>query len=158
MIHYHSIINNQTTGQSLVNDVPLPLAFGDVECTVISTTAAGSASVNRSSQFKIATDVIEGTETYVVTTVLGDDAMQEAIKKVRVSDAQAGYVVVGVAPKSVVESEFENYQYWRLDGLSELSNIAGTTTVLYRGILKVSRTQVFTPTFLSTTNVQFRVD
>jgi hypothetical protein len=84
--------------------------------------------------------------------------MQEAIKKVRVCDAQAGYVVVGVAPKSVVESEFENYQYWRLDGLSELSNIAGNTTVLYRGILKVSRTQVFTPTFLSTTNVQFRVD
>lgn len=158
MIQFNSVINNSTTGASLVTDIPLPLAFGDIEATMVPTTAAGSASVNRSTQFKVATDVIEGTETYVVTTVLGDDAQQESIKKVRVSDAQAGYIVVGVAPKSVVESEFDNYQYWRLDGLSELSNIGGATTVLYRGVLKVSRTQVYTPTFLSTTNVQFRID
>jgi hypothetical protein len=106
------------------------------------------------------TEVIEGTETYTATLVLSDDAAQEKIVKLRVSDAQAGYVVVGVASKSVVESEFEQYQMWRIDGAnSGLSNIGQSEMVLYRGILKVSQTQVYTPAFLSApANVQFRVD
>lgn len=158
MIQFNGIVRDSTTGGQLVNDIPLPLAFGDIEATIIPSAIAGAATTDRRTQFKVSTDVIEGTETYNACTVLGDDAMQEQIKKVRVSDAQAGYVVVGVAPKSVVESEFDNYQYWRCDGQTESSNIGASQPVLYRGILKVSRTQVYTPTFLSTTNVQFRID
>lgn len=64
----------------------------------------------------------------------------------RVADAQAGYRVVGVAPASVVRQEFDNYTI--------IAN-SQDANVLYVGTLKVSKTDVFTPTFLSTTNVQF---
>lgn len=64
----------------------------------------------------------------------------------RVADAQAGYRVVGVAPASVVRSEFNDYVI--------IGNLVDAT-VLYVGTLKVSKTDVYTPAFLSTPNVQF---
>lgn len=64
----------------------------------------------------------------------------------RVADAQAGYRVVGVASAAVVRSEFNDYII--------IGNL-DDATVLYVGTLKVSKTDVYTPSFLSTTNVQF---
>jgi hypothetical protein len=67
----------------------------------------------------------------------------------RVDDAQAGYKVIGYAPSSVVQKEFDNYEYF-----IPFSGSPGY--VLFRGILKVSKTDVFTPQFLSYDNVQFQ--
>lgn len=64
----------------------------------------------------------------------------------RVADAQAGYRVVGVAAASVVRQEFDNYV---------IIGNSSDAYVLYIGTLKVSKTDVFTPQFLSTINVQF---
>ena len=67
----------------------------------------------------------------------------------RVDDAQSGYKVVGYAPVSVVQKEFDNYEYF-------IPSSGSPGYVLYRGILKVSKTDVFTPQFLTYTNVQFQ--
>jgi hypothetical protein len=67
----------------------------------------------------------------------------------RVDDAQAGYKVVGFAPLSVVQKEFDNYEYF-------VPSNGSPGYVLYRGILKVSKTDVFTPQFLSYSNTQFQ--
>ena len=67
----------------------------------------------------------------------------------RVDDAQAGYKVVGYAPVSVIQKEFDNYEYFIAAGGSP-------GYALYRGILKVSKTDVFTPQFLSYSNTQFQ--
>ena len=67
----------------------------------------------------------------------------------RVDDAQAGYKVVGYAPVSVIQKEFDNYEYFIPSGGSP-------GYALYRGILKVSKTDVFTPQFLTYTNTQFQ--
>ena len=67
----------------------------------------------------------------------------------RVDDAQAGYKVVGFAPLNVVQKEFDNYEYF-------IPSNGSPGYVLYRGILKVSKTDVFTPQFLTYTNTQFQ--
>jgi len=83
----------------------------------------------------------------IKSTVTQQDSLDDiVVTPQRVADAQAGYRVCGVAPASVVRQEFDNYI---IIGNSQDAN------VLYVGTLKVSKTDVFTPTFLSTTNVQF---
>jgi hypothetical protein len=67
----------------------------------------------------------------------------------RVDDAQAGYKVVGYAPVSVVQKEFDSYETF-------IPSNGSPGYVLYRGILKVSKTDVFTPQFLSYSNTQFQ--
>jgi hypothetical protein len=81
------------------------------------------------------------------TVASQDDRQENVIQPVRVADAQAGYWVVGVATAATVRQEFTNYTI--------ISNTADAN-VLYVGQLKVSKTDVYTPAFLSTTNVQFQ--
>ena len=96
---------------------------------------------------KISTNVVEGSET---ASVISDDAINEEIKKCRTTAAQAGNYVAGYAPISVVEQEFEDYQYFAFVAITTPSDM-----VAYRGRLKVSQTPVFTPSFLSYENAQF---
>jgi len=149
---FEGYITDATVAAAFVTDVPLPLALGDVRNTV-RVTGSGESWVAKPA-LQIGTDILEGTETYNETRVVSDDALNEQILKARVSDAQAGYIVVGVAPKSVVESEFDNYTMWAI-GSEVDGDISNDASVVYRGVLKVSKTQVYTPAFLSTTNVQF---
>ena len=81
------------------------------------------------------------------TVAQQDDNVETILQPVRVADAQAGYWVVGVAAASTVRQEFTNYTI--------IGNSADAN-VLYIGQLKVSKTDVYTPAFLSTTNVQFQ--
>lgn len=148
---FEGYINSDVNASNTVNDIALPIALGDVRNTTIATGEAPYAYPG----LQVSTNILEGTETYVVTRVVSDDAMNEQIVKARVSDAQAGYVVVGVAPKSVVESEFDDYTMWKVGFESSFGDIGNSDIVVYRGVLKVSKTQVYTPAFLSTTNVQF---
>lgn len=147
-------IQSASVASEAVQDIALPIALGDVKNT---TRALYSEEVGYESlpALQVSTNILEGTETYNQTRVVSDDAMNEQIVKARVSDAQAGYVVVGVAPKSVVESEFDDYTMWAVGYENANGDIANGDTVIYRGVLKVSKTQVYTPAFLSTTNVQF---
>ena len=149
---FEGFIYDSTAAAAFVTDVPLPLALGDVRNTT-RTVGSGESWVAKPA-LQVATDILEGTETYNETRVVSDDAVNEQIIKARVSDAQAGYIVVGVAPKSVVEAEFDNYTMWAL-GSEVDGDMPNNYSVVYRGVLKVSKTQVYTPSFLSTTNVQF---
>ena len=150
---FESLISANADANALIADVALPLALGDVRNTARVTLEEGVQKAYAALQ--IASDILEGTETYTVTRVVSDDALNEQIIKARVSDAQAGYIVVGVAPKSVVESEFDNYTMWAVGYENINGDIANNATVVYRGVLKVSKTQVYTPAFLSTANAQF---
>jgi hypothetical protein len=150
---FESLIYDTTTANGTIADVALPLALGDVKNTTRVVVVEGSPYPQPALQ--ISSDILEGTETYTYTRVVSDDALNEQIIKARVSDAQAGYIVVGVAPKSVVESEFDNYTMWAVGYETTSGDIANNATVVYRGVLKVSKTQVYTPAFLSTANAQF---
>lgn len=150
---FESLINDTTAANGVIADVALPLALGDVKNTTRVFLEGETAVAYPALQ--IFTDILEGTETYTQTRVVSDDALNEQIVKARVSDAQAGYIVVGVAPKSVVESEFDNYTMWAVGFETTNGDIANNATVVYRGVLKVSKTQVYTPAFLSTANAQF---
>lgn len=128
-----------TTSPSLVvTACPLPFLLGNID----QYNTAGN-----SWNLKISTNVVEGSET---APVISDDAINEEIKKCRTTAAQAGNYVSGYAPISVVEQEFEDYQYF-----SAADIVAPTDMVAYRGRLKVSQTPVFTPSFLSYENAQF---
>jgi hypothetical protein len=150
---FEGYIDTSGTATTTVNDIALPIALGDVKNTTRANKVGETFECYPALQ--VSTNILEGTETYVSTRVVSDDAMNEQILKARVSDAQAGYIVVGVAPKSVVESEFDDYTMWAVGFENSNGDIANGDTVLYRGVLKVSKTQVYTPAFLSTANVQF---
>ena len=150
---FEGYISDTTDANNTVLDIPLPIALGEVRNSTRVALYEGSNVAYPSLQ--VSTNILEGTETYVATRVVSDDAMNEQIVKARVSDAQAGYIVVGVAPKSVVESEFDDYTMWSTGLETASGDIANSDIVVYRGVLKVSKTQVYTPAFLSTTNVQF---
>ena len=150
---FESRIQDAETAATSVNDIALPIALGDVRNTTCAL-KVGDAYVTLPG-LQVFTNTLEGTETYASTRVVSDDAMNEQILKARVSDAQAGYIVVGVAPKNVVESEFDDYTMWAVGFENDFGDIANNATVVYRGVLKVSKTQVYTPAFLSTTNIQF---
>ena len=127
-----------TDGSTVVAQCPLPFLLGNID------------QFNHPSgnwQLKISTNVVEGSET---APVISDDAINEEIKKCRTTAAQAGNYVAGYAPISVVEQEFEDYQYFSTSAIA-----APTDMVAYRGRLKVSQTPVFTPSFLSYENAQF---
>jgi hypothetical protein len=115
---------------------PLPFLLGDID------------QYYTGSEFslKISSNFIEGNET---ASFIADDSLNEEVKKIRTTAAQAGNMVVGLAPVSVIEQEFEDYQYFS----SDLTPLTGN--VAYRGRLIVSQTSVFTPQFLSTENAQF---
>lgn len=113
---------------SLLKAVVIPVVKYDTQDTPASYNAPGSGADNA----------------YSISEFDSNDSIVVSPK--RVADAQAGYRVVGVAPASVVRSEFNDYLI--------VSNFSDAT-VLYVGTLKVSKTDVYTPTFLSTTNVQF---
>ena len=151
---FEGLINNSTEAGNTCNDIALPIALGDVKNTTRAFYELETG-YRAFPALQVSTNILEGTETYVATRVVSDDAMNEQILKARVSDAQAGYIVVGVAPKSVVESEFDDYTMWAIGMEDTNGDIANSATVLYRGVLKVSKTQVYTPAFLSTTNIQF---
>ena len=150
---FEGLIHSVSNANETVNDIALPIALGDVKNTTRAFSTEGTFSAYPALQ--VSTNILEGTETYLSTRVVSDDAMNEQIVKARVSDAQAGYIVVGVAPKSVVESEFDDYTMWAVGYENANGDIANGDTVVYRGVLKVSKTQVYTPSFLSTVNVQF---
>jgi len=118
--------------------MPLPFLLGEVDQYFDGAAAKW--------KLKVSTNFIEGNET---ADFIADDSANEEVLKVRTTAAQAGNKVVGLAPVSVIEKEFDDYQYFS-DDLTPL-----TGNVAYRGTLKVSQTPVFTPTFLSTENVQF---
>lgn len=127
-----------TLNSTVVSQCPLPFLLGNID----QYNDTGGAW-----QLKISTNVVEGSET---ASVIADDAINEEIKKCRTTAAQAGNYVAGYAPISVVEQEFEDYQYFCAGAIT-----APTDMVAYRGRLKVSQTPVFTPSFLSYENAQF---
>lgn len=88
----------------------------------------------------------EGTDDLVID----DSANETVIKGAQVKDAQAGYTVVGITTLANIEGEFRNYEifYGVNDG-------GGTPKYLFRGVLKASKTEQYTPGFLSDINVQF---
>ena len=127
------------TGVStVVANCPLPFLLGNID--QFNDTANDWS-------LKISTNVVEGSET---ASVISDDSINEEIKKCRTTAAQAGNYVSGYAPISVVEQEFEDYQYFAAGAIT-----SPTQMVAYRGRLKVSQTPVFTPSFLSYENAQF---
>jgi hypothetical protein len=127
-----------TGGSTVVAQCPLPFLLGDID--QFNDTANGWG-------LKISTNVVEGNET---ASVIADDSINEQIQKVRTTAAQAGNYVAGYAPISVIEQEFEDYQYYSYAAIT-----APTDMVAFRGRLKVSQTPVFTPQFLSYENAQF---
>jgi hypothetical protein len=122
---------------TVVANCPLPFLLGSID-------QYDNAGVWN---LKVSTNVVEGSET---ASVISDDAINEEIKKCRTTAAQAGNYVAGYAPISVVEQEFEDYQYF-----ADAAITAPTDMVAYRGRLKVSQTPVFTPAFLTYENAQF---
>lgn len=70
--------------------------------------------------------------------VMDDEASEQIVKGRRVSDWSAGTRVVGFAPQQDIEDETTNYQYWPTVKLD-------TGEVLFRGTLKVSLTEAYTP-------------
>lgn len=126
-----------TSNSTVVAQCPLPFLLGNID----QYEAAGVWNL------KCSTNVVEGSET---ANVISDDAINEEIKKCRTTAAQAGNYVAGYAPISVVEQEFEDYQYFCGGPIT-----APTDMVAYRGRLKVSQTPVFTPAFLTYENAQF---
>lgn len=116
-------------------ECPLPFLVGDVQPYFDTTW-----------KLIVNTNVVEGSES---AYFIADDSINEQIQKVRTTAAQAGNYVVGYAPVSVIEREFEDYQYYSADTSPLTGNVA------YRGRLKVSQTPVFTPEFLTYENVQF---
>ena len=125
-----------TSVNSVISQCPLPFLLGDVQLYY-----TGS-----SYELMISTNVVEGGET---ASFISDDSINEQIQKVRTTAAQAGNYVVGVAPVSVIEREFEDYQFYSADTSPLTGNVA------FRGRLKVSQTPVFTPDFLNYENAQF---
>jgi hypothetical protein len=116
---------------------PLPFLLGEID---------QYKSASGAWELKVSTNFIEGSET---APFIADDSANEEVLKVRTTAAQAGNKVVGLAPVAVIEKEFDDYQFFS-DDVTPLSG-----NVAYRGTLKVSQTPVFTPSFLSTENVQF---
>lgn len=96
--------------------------------------------------FLVSTEIINGSEN--LTIVGNDDSDEKILKGARTTDTLAGNFVVGAAPINVIESEFEDYIIY--------PTIVSGSNVLYKGRLKVSRTEAYTPSFLSTPNVQFK--
>lgn len=99
-------------------------------------------------------DSADNESTYISTVGAGAVTYQDwkpivQLTPNRVDDAQAGYKVVGFAPVSVVQKEFDNYETF-------IPSNGSPGYVLFRGILKVSKTDVFTPQFLTYDNVQFQ--
>lgn len=127
-----------TAPSLIVAQCPLPFLLGNIDQY---NDNGGAWSL------KCSTNVVEGSET---ASVISDDAINEEIKKCRTTAAQAGNYVAGYAPISVVEQEFEDYQYFAAAAIAAPSDM-----VAYRGRLKVSQTPVFTPSFLSYENAQF---
>ena len=126
-----------TTNSTMVTECPLAFLLGDID-QYNGTTGLWL--------LKVSTNYVEGNET---ATWISDDSFAEEIKKVRTTAAQAGNYVVGFAPVSVVEQEFEDYQFYSEDNTPLVGSVA------YRGRLKVSQTSVYTPAFLASPNVQF---
>ena len=122
---------------SVTVQCPLPFLLGDID---------QYSSPSGAWYLKIMTNVIEGSET---ADWIADDSINEQIQKVRTTAAQAGNYVVGYAPVSIVEQEFEDYQFYSEDTTPLTGNVA------YRGRLKVSQTSVYTPQFLTYENAQF---
>ena len=125
-----------STNAAMVTGCPLPFLLGEIDQYY-----SGTAW-----ELKVSTNFIEGNET---SSFIADDSLNEEVKKIRTTAAQAGNMVVGLAPVSVIETEFEDYQYFS-DDITPL-----TGNVAFRGRLIVSQTSVFTPQFLSTENAQF---
>jgi len=94
----------------------------------------------------VATDVVSGSEPSTLIN-MEDQRDETIVKGLRTSETNAGNYVVGLAPLSVIQSEFTDYEYW--------PTMVATGNVLYRGRLAVSKTEANTPAFLSTPNVQF---
>ena len=126
-----------TSNTGMVTACPLPFLLGEIDQY---NDSAGEW------KLKISSNFIEGNET---ASFIADDSLNEEVKKIRTTAAQAGNMVVGLAPVSVIETEFEDYQYFSSDVTPLTGNVA------YRGRLIVSQTSVFTPQFLSSENAQF---
>jgi hypothetical protein len=127
----------------------VPIASIDTQpelSTYAETLLFGNVSPLGTGVIRIDTEVINGSEP---TTLLnGEDQKDETIVKgLRTSETVAGNLVVGLAPLSVIQTEFVDYQTW--------PTMVATGNVLYRGRLNVSKTEANTPAFLSTPNVQF---
>ena len=126
-----------TDNANMVTSCPLPFLLGEID---------QYSSVSGAWNLKISSNFIEGNET---ASFIADDSLNEEVRKIRTTAAQAGNLVVGLAPVSVIETEFEDYQYFSDDTTPLTGNVA------YRGRLIVSQTSVYTPTFLSSENAQF---
>ena len=110
------------------------IAFGNLT-PVTSTTAI------------LSTDLIGGNEDAPV--IADDEADERVVKGKRVFDAQSGYIIVGFATLNTIQSEMVDYTIFH--GI-----VTDTDKLLYKGILKTSQTEAYTPTFLSTANAQLR--
>jgi len=126
-----------TSNAAMPASCPLPFLLGEIDQFNAPSDAWA---------LKVSSNFIEGNET---AAFIADDSLNEEVKKIRTTAAQAGNMVVGLAPVSVIETEFEDYQYFSDDTTPLTGNVA------YRGRLIVSQTSVFTPQFLSSENVQF---
>ena len=95
----------------------------------------------------LSTDLIGGNEDALV--IADDEADERIVKGKRVFDAQSGYIVCGFAPIGVIESEMVDYTIFH--GI-----VKNTNQLFYKGVLKTSQTEAYTPLFLNTDNAQLR--
>lgn len=69
---------------------------------------------------------------------------EKIIRDFKTADAVAGRWVVGLAPISVIQDEFAEFEIF-----SSVAHDTTATNLLFRGRLKESRTEAYTPAFLS---------
>ena len=95
----------------------------------------------------IETEFVSGNEDQ--TKLIYDDEGQEIVLAgMRLTDSQYGNVVVGFASLSDIKKECRNYEIY-----PQFVDASGDP--LFRGMLKVSKTEVYTPDVTSGTHVQF---
>lgn len=148
----NGIFDSDAQAQAVVNNLASSFLLNNTSINYTFETAG--AAVNILSLFLNQQDSADSESAYVAAVTYAAVTFQDwkpivQLTPNRVDDAQAGYKVVGFAPVSVVQKEFDNYETF-------VPSNGSPGYVLYRGLLKVSKTDVFTPQFLSYTNVQFQ--
>lgn len=106
----------------------LPLALGEF--------------VPNDTGYSIKTNVLSGNESLL--EVFQNSVGEKIIRNFKTADAVAGRWVVGLAPQNVIEDEFDNYEIF-----GSVADNANASNALFRGKLKESRTEAYTPAFLS---------
>lgn len=148
-----SLLTTDGAAQSVVNNIASTFLLNPVNVS-FTYDPDSSTELNIISFYISQQDSADDESTYIASLGTGSVTFQDwkpilQLTPNRVDDAQAGYKVVGFAPLSVVQKEFDSYEYF-------VPSNGSPGYVLYRGILKVSKTDVFTPQFLTYTNVQFQ--